>query len=873
MAKPTEKKTRERRTGLSLSRQIFLLTALLVVLAVGAAVVLTRLLGSSIAHDAVRQSLERSTAVQSNLADMRLDQLFLRASTVSNDPNFITYLAIATQDGDVASLIDQLDERQRDMGFDFAIVTDLEAQVVARTDLRGGESDLSQSAIFRSALESGQYSTDGIWRKDGALHYAVLVPLVTSGVLEGYFIAAFAIDDAAALELRQVTGTEVTFLAGKTKDTLEAVATTLDPKEVLSAAVVAMTDDESGPRELRIGRERYLATVRPVYDVTEAVVGRVVNLGSIEQAMAPFNRIGNVVLIVGAAAVLLSLLASLLLSRRLLEPIDRLAEAADAAADGRLDVAITGTDRGDEVGLLARAFDALLAELREERDMQVYLTELTRSLPDQDRSSGGEDLPPQRKGTTVLGVELASYGRRIQTTEPGLSIETLSRDLRNIARIATAQSGSLETISGHRLLVTFAGDRHVQRGLTAAAQLFSLPDLSLLVSLATGEVVLGSVAWHSRPAMSFIGPVIDDVENLMRVARPQTLLMTSVAASMTQTTLSELSLAAKPHKVNWSQEPIYSLDASALSRLAQTDAGTTMAMTSGATATLHTGGGLRATLAGLGPGSVLGGRFEILGELGAGGMGVVFKARDRELSELVALKMLKQDAFVDERGLEKLKDELKLARKISHPNVLRTFDFGDADGLPFISMEFVRGVTLKELLEQSDQLPLSAGLHMARQLCRGLAAAHSQAVLHRDIKPENMIIEPTGNVKLMDFGIAQPIRKRRHEETSGGPIVGTPFYLAPEQLEGKEPDERADIYASGVVFFEIFCGRLPFASDGNLMKIISRKLNEEPAKPSDVWSQIPSALERIISRCLERDRDKRYPDVAALLTDLETMRA
>ncbi|MEM1182139.1 MAG: serine/threonine-protein kinase, partial [Acidobacteriota bacterium] len=141
------------------------------------------------------------------------------------------------------------------------------------------------------------------------------------------------------------------------------------------------------------------------------------------------------------------------------------------------------------------------------------------------------------------------------------------------------------------------------------------------------------------------------------------------------------------------------------------------------------------------------------------------------------------------------------------------------------------------------------------------------------IKPENMIIEPTGSLKLMDFGIAQTIRRGRGSETSDGPIVGTPFYLAPEQLEGKEPDERADIYASGVVFFEIFCRRLPFRADGSLMQIISRKLNEEPARPSEVWPEIPKALGKIIERCLERDRESRYATIGALLEDLETLRA
>ncbi|MEM8995118.1 MAG: cache domain-containing protein, partial [Acidobacteriota bacterium] len=720
------------RGGLSLGQQIFLLIAIIVVLAVGASVAVTRLLGTSIASEAVRQDLERSTAVQSNLADSRLDQLYLRASTVSSDPNFVAYLVAALQDGDVASLIDQLDERQRDMGFDFAIVTDPDGLVVARTDLRGGESTLTDTALFQAAIEGELYTADGIWVKDGSLFYAVLVPLVSSGVLEGCFIASYAIDDAAALELRQITGTEVSFLTSKAEgEPLDVVATTLDPAmaEELVAWIKGATARE--PTDVTLGRDRYLATVRPVFNVAGQEVGRVVNLGSLEQALTPFDRIGQVLLVVGLVAVLLALVASFLLPRRLLDPVRNLADAADAAADGRLDVKITGTERRDEVGRLARAFQGLLSELREQRDMQVYLTELTRTLPDADKSSAGETVPAKAETTTVLGVELQGYGQRIRPSEPGASIDGLSRDLRRLSRLVASQGGSLEAAAGHRLLVRFTGDLHAHRALTAASQLFMAGEVSTLVAMASGDIVLGSVAWHNKPTLTFAGGVIDEVENLMRVARSQTLLMTGGAAALVQPLLAELGLQAKPHKTNWSPRPIYSLDIHMLSRLAQTDVGTTMALTSGVTTTMHTGGGLRATLAGIGPGSVLGGRFEIIGELGAGGMGVVYKAQDRELNELVALKMLKQDAFVDERGLEKLKDELKLARKISHPNVLRTFDFGDADGLPFISMEFVRGVTLKELLEQSDQLPASAGLHMARQLCRGLAAAHSQSVLHR----------------------------------------------------------------------------------------------------------------------------------------------
>jgi serine/threonine-protein kinase len=279
-----------------------------------------------------------------------------------------------------------------------------------------------------------------------------------------------------------------------------------------------------------------------------------------------------------------------------------------------------------------------------------------------------------------------------------------------------------------------------------------------------------------------------------------------------------------------------------------------------------------ATLTGISPGALLGARFEILSVLGAGGMGIVYKARDRELDDLVALKMLKRDLWGDRNQLDRLKSELKLARKITHPNVLRTYDFGEMDGIPFISMEFVRGVTLRYMLDQTRRLPYSAGLRLAKQLCAGLAAAHSVGVLHRDIKPENLILEPTGNAKLMDFGIARPIDRMAPGQTQAGFIVGTPQYLAPEILKGQEADPRADIYSCGIVLYELFAGVLPF--DGpTAMDIMFKQMREEPAAPSTRWREIPPALETAILRCLKKDPGERYRSVAELLSDLEGLSA
>ena len=859
--------------SLSLGLRVFLLSALLVVLAVGGSVLVTRALGDGVARRAVVADLTRASRAQSDFSEFRIEQLFLRASTVSEDPNFVAYVVQALADADPTSVLDQLDERQRDLGFDFAIVLDADAQVLARTDLRTADEDLSQIPLVRDAIDSGEYSSLGIWAREDALYSAVLVPLGQSGLLEGFLLAAYRITDAYALQLRDVTGNEVVFLVDHAEGAMVA-ATTLGRAEADELITrLAEADVTETPSTMKLSRHNYMVTGRPILDPLGEPLGRIINLGSLDDALGPFARIANILAIVGLIAALLALPASFFLVRRLLEPVRNLAAAAEAAARGDLDVDIQHTDRSDEVGRLAGSFGNLLSNLRETRDMQVYLTELTRTLPDQEKPTV-ESEPAQLRYPTLIGVDLrASAADPGDAGSPRDALDRLTRDVRRITRAAMSHGGSVEGLSGHRLLLCFDGERHAERALSNVAELLKIGrDLPMAVAMSAGSTVSGTITWQQKPTRALTGSAVRELEALLQASRPGSLLMSRRAYAGLATLLKDLGVAAQGHKVEWAAEPIYSFSSTELSKLAVPEARATLELTS----TLGSGtvapvGSM--TLTNIGPGNMLGHRFEILSELGAGGMGVVFKARDQELNELVALKMLKQDAFAgDAQGLERLKDELKLARKIAHPNVLRTYDFGEADGFPFISMEFVRGVTLKHLLEQSGRLPLSAGLHMARQLCQGLRAAHEQKVLHRDIKPENMIIEPAGTVKLMDFGIAQTIRRAKGDETSDQPIVGTPYYLAPEQLEGKEPDERADIYACGVVFYEIFTGRLPFPSSNNLMQIISHKMNEDPAPPSTVQKDIPSDLETVIMRCLERDRDARYPDVSALLGELEHLR-
>jgi serine/threonine-protein kinase len=272
-------------------------------------------------------------------------------------------------------------------------------------------------------------------------------------------------------------------------------------------------------------------------------------------------------------------------------------------------------------------------------------------------------------------------------------------------------------------------------------------------------------------------------------------------------------------------------------------------------------------------GSLFAGRYEILGTLGKGGMGVVYKAHDRQLDDEVALKVLRPDVMKDDPTLlERFKQELKLARKITHRCVLRTHDFSEADGTPYISMEYLEGVTLKDLLRGKGALPIGVGLRIAKQMCQGLDAAHRQGVVHRDIKPQNMLILPeTGELKIMDFGIARAAKVKEGEGASGlttaGTVMGTPDYIPPEQAQGAPADFRSDIYSLGVVLYEVFTGKLPFNGD-TVMKIVMAHIQSPPPPPRRSNPKIPAELEAVILRCMAKDPAQRYQKVAEVLKDL-----
>jgi serine/threonine-protein kinase len=254
-------------------------------------------------------------------------------------------------------------------------------------------------------------------------------------------------------------------------------------------------------------------------------------------------------------------------------------------------------------------------------------------------------------------------------------------------------------------------------------------------------------------------------------------------------------------------------------------------------------------------GRIFAGRYELLSELGKGGMGVVFRARDRELDEEVALKVLKGvgEGEGSSAQVDRLRQEIKLARVITHPNVVRAFDFGESGGSRFLTMEYVPGTTLREVIDARGGLQLTPALQIAKQVCRGLAAVHKAGIIHGDLKPQNVMVMGNGVAKLMDFGVA---RTRSNQDHGGVSVVGTPLYMSPEQAKGADLDERSDIYSAGVMMYEMFTGQCPFKAK-DVAEIMQMHLNDTPADPRTIRPEIPPALAEIILACLSKHRAQR----------------
>ncbi len=275
------------------------------------------------------------------------------------------------------------------------------------------------------------------------------------------------------------------------------------------------------------------------------------------------------------------------------------------------------------------------------------------------------------------------------------------------------------------------------------------------------------------------------------------------------------------------------------------------------------------------------GHYEIIRQIGIGGMGEVYLAKDQKLDRRVAIKILNEKFSRDESNLKRFVREAKAASALNHPNILVIHEIGESEDAHYIVSEFIEGKTLREVLTQS-QMSLAEVLDIAIQIAGALSAAHGAHLVHRDIKPENVMVRPDGYVKVLDFGLAKLVEQKNksfigledattRNQTAKGVILGTVNYMSPEQAKGERVDERTDIFSFGVVIYEMLAGRTPFAGD-SLSETFANLINAEPQPLSGSASNVPDELKRIVAKTLRKNKDERYETMKDVLTDLKDLR-
>jgi serine/threonine protein kinase/predicted negative regulator of RcsB-dependent stress response len=268
----------------------------------------------------------------------------------------------------------------------------------------------------------------------------------------------------------------------------------------------------------------------------------------------------------------------------------------------------------------------------------------------------------------------------------------------------------------------------------------------------------------------------------------------------------------------------------------------------------------------LSPGTLLGERYEIIRLLGQGGMGAVYQARDRELDREVALKVIRSDMAANPQVLKRFKQELILARQVTHRNAIRIFDLGQADGIKFITMEYIEGEDLHSVLKRKKKLEPAEAANIITQVCGALEAAHAAGVIHRDLKPQNIMLDQSGRACVMDFGIARSVQT--HGMTQTGALIGTPDYMSPEQAKGMKVDARSDLFSLGIIFYELLSGVSPFKAD-TAMATMFKRTRERAIPLGQTTTGVPVFLSDIVSKCLEIDPGQRYQSAHEVVEDIE----
>jgi eukaryotic-like serine/threonine-protein kinase len=890
-----------------LALKLFALMGLLIAIVVGIAIGVTIQRANRIAHTTVNKSISSAAKLYHDFEHQRIGRLELAAQILGTDPTFAAYVqtslnpapepAAATVPGapaapvaapapDYVSLLDQLNQRKESLRTDLMILFDPQGRLAVRTDQPatvGMHTDelSKQLPLVRDMLEDASLpSTSGVVLVGDRLYHAAVHPIAVgaNAVPVGYLLIAYTIDEAFANRIADSTNAGVMFAAAKAAITRSSNAPSVGMQQMRGSDEIFRSGKPVPPSNVRIESSDYVMTGEPL-TAGPHTVGAAIFIRSLDRELAPFKEIENTLLLGGGAALLLAFLFSFLIAKRVTRPIAELAGVAQAVTAGDYTVH-PAIDSSDEVGILGRAFAKMITALRDKSELEELYEQMAAKSEEREAVNVHHIVEPKLEEGTVLVTDLR--GVSVQGDAVAV-IGEVSRAMKIQEAEVSRQDGEVREIVGHRLVSIFRGDRGVIHAIRAARaineeltlQLGTGSPVSIGVGVATGEFISGSVVLEQESGLAVVG----DAPLLAQVfAWHAPSGYAYISYETAQTAGGEILSSSQREEVRlkWLQHPmpVASLPLASMTTGMMRSIGASVADATMRIDSTQAGTTAPATAAPveLQAGQLFAGRYRIEQIVGRGGMGIVYKAVDTQLDEPVAIKTLPGDVMTrSPEDLERFKREIRLARKITHRNVLRTYDYGEAEGVYFISMELVRGYTLAELLAEAEakQMAPRVAVGIMRQVSRGLEVAHEQGIIHRDIKPQNVLIDHKGEVKLMDFGIAR-MAEAHEGMTQAGLIVGTPHYMSPEQVQGKQLDSRSDVYSMGVMLYELVAGRRPFESS-SLTGVLTAHITEKARPPIDLRPEIGRDINAIVMRCLEKDPKARYANAGELLHDLDAV--
>jgi len=798
-----------------------------------------------------------------------------------------TESSAASRLDDYQSAIDGLLQRKLLVKSDLIILLDDQGRVVARTDHPNAGLDsvvddmyATQPIVKQIVDSSADESVAGAISTEGHLYHAAVAKMGAKNARVGIILNAKAIDDEFANQIAKTTKTDVLFLpvSSPSGPAAEAWRSSDAPKagdirQMPEVNRIFSSGSIIPPHTVAIQGSSYVLTGEPLSSAQGSKpLGAAVFVRSLDTELAPFNEIEKTLLFAGGFALLLAFVVSWLVAKRLTRPIEELSIIAQSITAGDLSVQ-PESNRSDEVGILAGSFAKMISALRDKAELEELFEQMSARGVKQTGSMKAVQAPMMSEGS-ILVTDLRGLPMSVGDGTPVSLMSLVTRTMRLQEDEIRRQEGTIIEIEGYRLVSLFTGERGVIRAIRAARAIseeLSAPvdggdPLGIGVGIATGEFVSGSIELKSDSGLALVGnaPLL---ALLFAGEAPTGYAFISPESAQAAGTEILNSVEREEVRLRWLPAPV----AVASLPLSNMTSGVMRSLGSTSAGTLKLDG---TTQPDLGPGelsigSLFANRYLIEQILGRGGMGVVYRAIDKQLDEPVAIKTLPGDVMSrSPEELERFKREIRLARKITHRNVLRTYDYGEAEGNYFISMEYVRGYTLSELLEETPKMAPRLAMGVSRQISRGLQAAHEQGVIHRDIKPQNVLIDQKGEVKLMDFGIAR--MAEADAMTQQGLVVGTPHYMSPEQVQGKQMEASTDVYSMGIMMYEMVCGQRPFDSQ-SLTAVLTAHITEAATPPIELRPEIGAEINAIIMKCLTKDPRQRYLNAGELLTALDRL--